>query len=312
MPSDGQLNSTLFTISEPFKFGSEFLSLSSKDEWKFNMSTETTTAGNEKNIFGSNSNSQSTTSFSFAPSLDTSFAKTVSNETQQFGLGLNGNPKTETKNLFDFDSSSFNFCAGSVQSKQYPKQTKEANNNNGSKDKKPDYKEDEKVDALWVDGRYHPAILYSSENEGMFWWVIYCSFKEALLIPVEHIQCRKQSSPIQQSIIGYKTTYKILKQGNGSRFITKGNTVTVDAKGIIQGQDKFWSTKDPGQKPFTYQAGVGTVITGWDQGCLGMKIGEKRELTIPSEEGYGKYGFPAWKIPGNAVIVFTLECLKID
>ena len=43
---------------------------------------------------------------------------------------------------------------------------------------------------------------------------------------------------------------------------------------------KFWSTKDPGQQPFSYQAGVGGVITGWDQGCLGMKVGETRLLEV--------------------------------
>lgn len=47
------------------------------------------------------------------------------------------------------------------------------------------------------------------------------------------------------------------------------------------------STKDPGQEPFTYKAGVGQVITGWDQGLLGMKLGEVRELLIPANEGYG-------------------------
>ena len=36
------------------------------------------------------------------------------------------------------------------------------------------------------------------------------------------------------------------------------------------------------------------VITGWDMGCLGMKVGEVRDLTIPAKEGYGKGGFPAW------------------
>ena len=40
---------------------------------------------------------------------------------------------------------------------------------------------------------------------------------------------------------------------------------------------KFWSTKDPGQQPFSYQAGVGQVIKGWDQGLLGMKLGEERQ-----------------------------------
>ena len=75
---------------------------------------------------------------------------------------------------------------------------------------------------------------------------------------------------------------------------------------------KFWSTKDPGQQPFTYQAGVGGVIKGWDQGCLGMQIGETRKLVIPAHEGYGANGFPAWGIPPGGTLDFTLECLSIQ
>jgi FKBP-type peptidyl-prolyl cis-trans isomerase len=52
----------------------------------------------------------------------------------------------------------------------------------------------------------------------------------------------------------------------------------------------FWSTKDAGQQPFAYKAGVGGVIVGWDQGCLGMEIGEVRKLDIPYAEGYGAAG----------------------
>jgi len=86
----------------------------------------------------------------------------------------------------------------------------------------------------------------------------------------------------------------------------------VHATGVVKETGKkFWSTKDPGQKPFTYQAGVGKVITGWDQGCLGMKIGEERKLLIPADEGYGAGGFPAWGIPPGGTLEFTLECLEI-
>ena len=67
---------------------------------------------------------------------------------------------------------------------------------------------------------------------------------------------------------------------------------------------KFWSTKDKGQQPFEYSAGVGGVITGWDQGCLGMKLGEVRKLSIPADEGYGANGFPAWGIPPNGGLDF--------
>merc|ERR1712129_445953 len=96
------------------------------------------------------------------------------------------------------------------------------------------------------------------------------------------------------------------------RVISKGDTATVHATGVIkESGKKFWSTKDPGQRPFSYQAGVGGVITGWDQGCLGMKVGEARKLVIPGAEGYGSKGFPAWGIPPNGTLEFTLECLKI-
>ena len=59
------------------------------------------------------------------------------------------------------------------------------------------------------------------------------------------------------------------------------------------------------------QAGVGQVIKGWDQGLLGMKLGEERQVVIPGHEGYGAGGFPAWGIPPNGTLDFTLEVLKI-
>ena len=72
----------------------------------------------------------------------------------------------------------------------------------------------------------------------------------------------------------------------------------VHATGTVkETSTKFWSTKDPGQQPFTYQAGVGGVIkgearvtsfqqkTGWDSGLLGAKLGETIMLDIPADEG---------------------------
>ena len=96
-----------------------------------------------------------------------------------------------------------------------------------------------------------------------------------LILPVLVGHCAMAEIP------GYKTTREILQQGSGPE-VTKGCTATVHATGVVvQTGKKFWSTKDPGQKPFTYQAGVGKVITGWDQGCLGMQVGEARKLIIP-------------------------------
>merc|ERR1719218_528779 len=98
------------------------------------------------------------------------------------------------------------------------------------------------------------------------------------------------------SIKGYATTYEILKEGSGNSIQPK-DKVTVHATGLVKETNKkFWSTKDPGQQAFSYQAGVGQVIKGWDQGLLGMKVGEQRQVIIPGHEAYGKGGFPAWGI----------------
>ena len=116
-----------------------------------------------------------------------------------------------------------------------------------------------------------------------------------------------------ETIAGLKTQrMTVTPAPEGSPTIAKGDTITVHATGIVKETDKkFWSTKDPGQQPFTYNAGVGSVITGWDQGLLGAAVGEVRKLDIPAEEGYGKGGFPAWGIPPNGGLFFEIEVLSI-
>ena len=120
----------------------------------------------------------------------------------------------------------------------------------------------------------------------------------------------------------YATKRATVVEGKGDKEVKVGSRVTVQAEGrckIQGGKDAaaagwtaFWNTRAAGQLPFTYKAGVGSVIKGWDQGCLGMKIGEVRVLEIPASEGYGPAGFPTWNIPANATLRFTLECLRID
>jgi len=119
------------------------------------------------------------------------------------------------------------------------------------------------------------------------------------------------SSLAMQPLDGVATTFEILKQGSGP-VVSKGDTVTVHATGtVVETGKKFWSTKDAGQKPFEYRAGVGGGIKGWDRGCLGMHLGETRNLKIPADEGYGNAGFPAWGIPPGGTLYFEIEVLKI-
>jgi FKBP-type peptidyl-prolyl cis-trans isomerase len=135
-----------------------------------------------------------------------------------------------------------------------------------------------------------------------------------IIIAAASIACAAAAEPGWRDLEGYATTYKVLEVGPRKGAPTKkGDSVTVHATGVVvETGQKFWSTKDPGQSPFTYNAGVGSVITGWDQGTLGMHIGESREINIPAHEGYGAGGFPAWGIPKMATLNFTIEVLSIN
>lgn len=97
--------------------------------------------------------------------------------------------------------------------------------------------------------------------------------------------------------------------GDGAE-VKNGNTVTVNYKGTLTDGKQFDSSYDRGE-PFSFKVGEGRVIKGWDQGLLGMKIGGKRRLTIPSSLGYGEMGAPP-DIPPNSTLIFELELLKIQ
>mmetsp|Transcript_34535 Transcript_34535/g.67604 ORF Transcript_34535/g.67604 Transcript_34535/m.67604 type:complete len:110 (+) Transcript_34535:38-367(+) len=103
---------------------------------------------------------------------------------------------------------------------------------------------------------------------------------------------------------------RVIKESDGVE-PTKGQTITVHCTGRLENGNKFWSTKDPGQQPFEFQVGMGSVIRGWDEGCLQMRLGEIAELTCSPDYAYGGSGFPAWGIPPNAVLKFEIEMLKI-
>ena len=99
-----------------------------------------------------------------------------------------------------------------------------------------------------------------------------------------------------------------LREGNGA-VATAVQTVTVHYVGTLTDGKKFDSSRDRGQG-FTFRLGAGQVIQGWDKGVAGMKIGELRKLTIPSDMAYGAGGFPP-VIPPNATLVFEVELLGL-
>ena len=82
--------------------------------------------------------------------------------------------------------------------------------------------------------------------------------------------------------------------------------LTVHYTGTLQNGTKFDSSVDRG-KPYQFRLGSGSVIKGWDEGLLGMKVGGKRKLTIPAALGYGARG--SANIPPNSTLLFDVELL---
>ncbi len=89
----------------------------------------------------------------------------------------------------------------------------------------------------------------------------------------------------------------------------RGQTVTVHYTGTLENGKKFDSSYDHG-RPADFKIGVGSVIKGWDEGLMSMKVGGKRRLVIPSALGYGPQGRPP-DIPGNSTLIFDVELLGV-
>ena len=103
--------------------------------------------------------------------------------------------------------------------------------------------------------------------------------------------------------------YETLKEGTGPE-AKAGQKIKIHYTGTLQNGTKFDSSRDRG-KPLPVTIGIGQVIKGWDEGVPGMKVGERRRLTIPSPAAYGMEGRPP-TIPPDSTLIFDVELMGVE
>lgn len=116
----------------------------------------------------------------------------------------------------------------------------------------------------------------------------------------------------------HKCNYKILKAGTGPG-IKSGDSIEVHYTGMLADGKKFDSSLDRGM-PMPVTVGRSRLVPGFMQALYGMKLNEKRKVTIPAEFAYGDRGIPdqspnakpgTWLIPPKSALVFELELVTI-
>jgi FKBP-type peptidyl-prolyl cis-trans isomerase len=124
-----------------------------------------------------------------------------------------------------------------------------------------------------------------------------------------YIEQNKEENKDTKNMENQELKIEVLQEGAGEE-AQNGDSVSVHYVGTLEDGTKFDSSIDRGE-PFSFNLGAGQVIKGWDLGVLGMKIGEKRKLIIPSDLAYGDNGIPN-VIPPKATLMFEVELLEIN
>jgi peptidylprolyl isomerase len=100
-----------------------------------------------------------------------------------------------------------------------------------------------------------------------------------------------------------------LTEGAGDE-ATAGKTVSVHYVGVAHSTGEEFDASYNRGAPLDFRLGVGQVISGWDRGVEGMKVGGRRRLVIPPHLGYGDRGAGGVIKPGETLI-FVVDLLAI-
>ena len=97
--------------------------------------------------------------------------------------------------------------------------------------------------------------------------------------------------------------------GDGDEAVA-GKTVKVHYVGVAHSTGEEFDASYTRGEPLSFRLGSGQVISGWDQGVQGMKVGGRRKLVIPPDLGYGDRGAGGAIKPGETLI-FVVDLVEV-
>lgn len=98
--------------------------------------------------------------------------------------------------------------------------------------------------------------------------------------------------------------------GGGTEAVA-GTNVEVHYVGVAWSTQRQFDASWDRNETFDFRLGAGQVISGWDQGVAGMKVGGRRRITIPAHLGYGSQG-AGGVIKGGETLVFVVDLLNVN
>jgi len=101
--------------------------------------------------------------------------------------------------------------------------------------------------------------------------------------------------------------YRVITEGDGAT-PALSDTVTAHYRGTLIDGTEF--DRSPEGEPVSFP--VTGVIPGWIEALQLMQVGDKWELTIPSDLAYGPNGHPSGTIGPNQALIFEIELAGIE
>jgi peptidylprolyl isomerase len=99
---------------------------------------------------------------------------------------------------------------------------------------------------------------------------------------------------------------EVLKEGDGAE-VQKGQLLVAHYLGQIWRDGKVFDNSYDRKAPASFPIGVGKVVTGWDEGLVGKKVGSRILLSIPPDKGYKEQGNKEAGIEGTDTLIFVVD-----